>query len=205
MVRQPSSCSSIPGSCVNGRRYRDSVVVVALVLAPCAGAHAQGAPAQDEVEEIGTSPLYYRLPEIDPTAYFHAGPSFAIDCVNGATAWGVRVGGGVAMAIARDPRHVVAFEGGYAYRGFDDHLGSLGVSYLFTDTDDATEVSLQPGLVVSSAVIGGGRASAPGLGMRVAVGLRFLYFFEVAYEWLPAGNELEHVVAFTMGGSAVAW
>lgn len=177
--------------------------MVGLLLSIPLGARAQAAP--EPVEEIGVSPVYYRLPEIEPTAYLRGGVSLAVDCVNASTAWGFRVSGGLAMAIARDPHHVVAVEGGYAYRGYDDHVGSLGVSYLFTDADDASDVTLQPGIVVSTAVLGGGRASAPGVGMRIAIGFRYLYLVEVAYEWLPMGNELEHILAFTLGGSAVAW
>lgn len=179
-----------------------------VMLAHAGVAHAQSTESRedDAVEEVGPSPVYYRLPEIAPTAYLHGGPSFAIDCVAGATAWGFRLGGGVALAVARDPHHVVAIEAGYAYRGFDDHVGSIGLAYLFTDADEAADVTLQPGIAVSAAVIGGGRPSDVGVGARVAIAFRFIYSLELAYEWLSTGNGvLQHVVSLTVGGSGVAW
>ena len=192
--------------------HRDSLVMlgVLVMLAVAAEAHAQPSldPSRDEgaVEEIGPSPVYYRLPEIPPTLSLRGGPSLSIDVLQGATAFGFRLGVGAALAMARDPHHVLAIEAGYAYRGFDDHLGSAGVTYMFSDADVASDVNAQPGLSVSVAAIGGGRASDLGAGIRVALAFRFFYALEVAYEWLSTRNgALEHVVVLTIGGSGAAW
>lgn len=172
---------------------------------------AQASVATDSVEEIGESPTYYRLPELGPTLMIRGGPSFGVDFVRGATAWGFRLGVGLAFAVARDPHHVLVLDGGYAYRGFDDHLGALGVSYLFTDADSAADINTQPGVAVSVAALGGGRVGAGGAGgagVRVAIAFRyFFYMLEFAYEGLATedANMPGHLLVLTFAGSGLAW
>jgi len=169
---------------------------------------AQANLTTNSVEEIGESPTYYRLPEIAPTLMVRGGPSFGVDFVRGATAWGFRVGLGIAFAVARDPHHVLVLDGGYAYRGFDDHLGALGASYLFTNADSAQDVNVQPGVALSVAALGGARIGAPAAGARVAVAFRyFFYMLEVAYEWLATDDDdtPAHLLVLTFAGSGVAW
>ncbi|MDP2270622.1 MAG: hypothetical protein Q8K32_07790 [Archangium sp.] len=183
----------------SARRTRDWIVLVALIAAQVS------AQTPDSIEEVGQSPLYYRLPWVLPTGVFHGGPSLVVDAVSGATRWGFRVAGGVALALARDPHHVLAFELGYAYRGAEDHLGSAGISFLFTPTDQVKDWNFTPGAVLSLAAIGGARLAEPTFGLRVAVGLRWVYSFEVAWELLPSANAVTHVLALTLGSWLVAW
>jgi hypothetical protein len=189
-------------SSLGARRTRDWFVLLALMAAQV---FAQAPESDRSIDEVGESPLFYRLPGVPPAVLFHGGPSLTVNAVSGAVSWGVRVAGGVALALARDPHHVLAFELGYAYRGAEDHLGSVGVSYLFTPTHKARDWNFTPGALLSLAAIGGGRAGEPGLGLRVAVALRWLYFVEVAWELIPSANAVAHVVAFTVGGWGAAW
>lgn len=140
-----------------------------------------------------------------PTAAYHGGPSLAVDAVSGATSWGFRVAGGVALALARDPHHVLTFDLGYAYRGAADHLGSAGVSYLFTPTDKASAWNFTPGAALSLAAILGAGTAEPTFGLRVAVAFRWIYSVEVAWELLPSADALTQVLAFTVGSWGVAW
>lgn len=186
-----------------------------LVLAAATWLIPSSAPAQTRpafappriVSERGPSPTYYRL---SPRVYhallrlglgMHARPTDTTR--TSAVAFTAEVNAGIVRRVDRASPHGVFVEAGYSHTAFSQHLGLLGVGWIYglgartTPGDDPLPMGLRLAVIARAAVGSSYDRAASGMRHGVAVGYGS-YAVEMAHQVLWVEGRGEHEFHLTL-------